>query len=175
MKSLFDADDRFGLASLILPAVQNNDPIGLIAKMSLYRNVFFHFIGPTAGPFGASYCFREHLGPTGPIPYVQFPLYDNIEELIKIEKGKTLSSLKNEHEEAVRFAQLTSHTDALDLCFESLSLLLLISQALESKIALSSEPQVIDAADILELTVTESDGSTKRYRKNETGKLQEYD
>jgi hypothetical protein len=169
-------NDKFGLADVIIPHIRQQAPIGKLALMSLYRNVFFHYVGPNFGPLGQSYCFREWSGKGWRIPYIVYPLYDNVESLKRLEKGESLwdPNSSAEKEDAMRFMQLERHIDALNFCHESFLTLLRISQAIEECIELESEVQKITEDDIISATMEHSDGSTTRVRRNESGKLENY-
>jgi hypothetical protein len=176
MNDFINSDDRFGFASTILPLFSRDVPIGKIALMSIYRNVFFHYTGPRSGPFGPMYCFRENYGPLGLVPYLVYPLYDDIDRLKLIERGKYLDndSTEVQKQEAIRFMQLSSHLDVLDLCYECFVILLMISELIEKQIPLKSENVVLTDKDILDLTLHGADGQVKKYKQNKDGKLEQY-
>ena len=170
------SDDRFGFASTIIPLFRRDVPIGKIALMSICRNVFFHYTGPQSGPFGPMYCFRECFGPLGFIPYLVYPLYGNVERLKLIEKGRYLDNDSAEAQklEAIRFMNVPSHLDVLDLCYECFVILLEIAGLIEKQIPINSETIVLTDKDILDLTLRDANGQVKKYRQNQGGKLEEY-
>jgi hypothetical protein len=175
LEGLLLCNDRFDLASLILPATSRNNPVGKIALFSIYRNVFSHCLGPNGGPLGSPmYTFRQCDTSLGEIPYVLFPLYDDLEYLMSVEKGGNLNIAGDLNTEAIRFMTASTHVDALDFCHDSLILLLRIAQAIEASSGIPSEFQKLEEKDIIEIEVRDTDGTVRRMRRNELGKLEEY-
>jgi len=172
---LLQRDDKFGLATMLLPMLAETGHIGPIALMSLYRNAFFHYMGTKNNPLGQAYCFREASSMFGNIPYLIYPLYDDIKSLRSIEDGASLDDGTTEEKtnEAKRFMQLAVYTDALDFCYDSFISLLTISGAIEKQVELVSESVVLTDSDILEATVRRSDGTVAHFAKGEDGKLVE--
>ena len=80
-------------------------------------------MGTKNNPFGQAYCFREASSVFGDIPYLIYPLYDDINRLRSIERGASLDEGTSEQskDEAKRFMQLANYTDALEFCYDSLS------------------------------------------------------
>jgi hypothetical protein len=108
-------DDKFHLHSLLSLMLSDTAPIGPIALISLYRNVFFHFMGAKNNPLGQAYCFHEIDSMFGHIPYLIYPLYDNVTRLRAIERGAPLDEgTKDERNiESQRFMQLHRWTRSL--------------------------------------------------------------
>jgi hypothetical protein len=172
---LLEQDDKFGLATMLSPMFAETSPMGLIALMSLYRNAFFHFMGTKNNPFGQAYCFREASSVFGDIPYLIYPLYDDINRLRSIERGASLDEGTSEQskDEAKRFMQLANYTDALEFCYDSFISLLALSSAIEKQVKLASKNVELTDSDILEATFRHSDGTVAHFVKGEDGKLVE--
>jgi hypothetical protein len=171
---LLKSDDRFGLAAIITPLINRDSPMGRIALTSLYRNVFFHYTGSQIHPLGPMYCFRECSGPLGFVPYLLYPLYDNIERLKSIERGRITDDdgVDAQREEAIRFMKLSTQTDALELCYDTFVDLLVISKEVEKQIQITSENIVIKDSDILEATLRDADGKVTHFKRNSDGELE---
>ena len=172
MIKLLQSDDRFSLAPIILPMLAD-DPIGPIRLMSLYRNVFFHYVGTKNNPMGQAFCFRDASSNFGRIPYLIYPLYDDITRLRSIERGAPLDegTREEQRDEVKRFMQLTHYTDAMDLCYDSFMCLLTLSAEIERCTRVDSRTIVLTDADILEATIQHSDGTAAHFVKGEDGKL----
>jgi hypothetical protein len=172
---LLEQDDKFGLATMLSPMFAETSPMGLIALMSPYRNAFFHFMGTKNNPFGQAYCFREASSVFGDIPYLIYPLYDDINRLRSIERGASLDEGTSEQskDEAKRFMQLANYTDALEFCYDSFISLLALSSAIEKQVKLASKNVELTDSDILEATFRHSDGTVAHFVKGEDGKLVE--
>jgi hypothetical protein len=170
---LINKDDELNIANLLLPALSQENPIGTIAKMSLYRNVLFHFIGPKSGPLSPSYYFDEIRTDLCYLHRIILPMYDNIDILKQIERRQILNSLENDESEVKRFMQKTNHTDTLEFCFDCLSALLSISQAVESNIPIESASTTIDDSQILCMTIVDAHGVERHFEKDDKGELVE--
>jgi len=77
--------------------------------------------------------------------------------------------------EAERFLSISSHVDALEFCYDCFVRLLEICEALASEIKIEPKAIVITKNEILEATVTNAYGETRRVKRDEaTGQLVEY-
>jgi hypothetical protein len=171
---LLKSDDRFGLAAIITPLINRDSPMGRIALTSLYRNVFFHYTGSQIHLLGPMYCFRECSGPLGFVPYLLYPLYDNIERLKSIERGRITDDdgVDAQREEAIRLMKLSTQTDALELCYDTFVDVLVISKEVEKQIQITSENIIIRDSDILEATLRDADGKVTHFKRNSDGELE---
>jgi hypothetical protein len=147
----------------------------LIYLMSLYRSIALHCLGATNPAVGDIYNLRLSEGVYGSIPYVQYPLYDDISKMEEIERGSPKAIFDEpDRDEAIRFMSLKEHRDALEFCYDCFVRLLRISTALADEIGIEPEVTTITEAEIIEATMTK-DGETRRYKKNkDTDRLEEY-
>jgi hypothetical protein len=174
LESCLRDNDRFALASMILPRTCRKEPLGKIAIMSIYRNVFFHYLGPSSGLFQSLYSFREEDTVFGKIPYAIYQLYDNLQVLMSIERGEQSFGAPDMNEEFERFAKAETYVDALNTCHESLLELVRISESIEKVIELASETYQITPENILSAAFTDEDGNVTRFRKGEDGELERF-
>lgn len=172
---MIQANDKFNFGSLLSHMFSNGDPMGPIALMSLYRNVFFHFTGTSNNPLGQAYCFRETESMFGRVPYLIYPLHDDLARLKAIERRAPLGegTKHDRQKEAERFMKLSNYRDGLEFCYDSFLALLLLSSAIERKVDLASETVTLTDSDILQATVRNSDGTVHHYAKGPDGKLVE--
>jgi hypothetical protein len=168
------SDDRFALAHIILPATSREKPVGQIALMSIYRNAIFHYLGPNSGPLGPIYTIQERDTLLGTLPILKYPLYDNLDYLMSVEKGGCLNISGDHKEEAIRFMQSPLQIDALDLCYDTFVLLLRIAHSIELKVGIPSEIQTITDKDIIQAELRDGDGTVRRVRRNDLGELEQY-
>lgn len=158
---------------LIFDSMFADEPIGIIYKMSLYRIVALHCTGSTNPILGDLYQVRISRGPLGELPFLVYPLYDDIQTMRAIERGSTIE--RSNQEEAKRFLGLTSHQDGLEFALDSFVCLLRIAELVSNAIGVVSIPFKITDNEIIEATFTDSNGSITRIRRNsESGKLEEY-
>lgn len=148
----------------------------LLDRMSLYRSVALHSLGMANPVLGDGYFAAAENGVLGPIMYVCFPLYDNIDRMREMEHAGSKGVLGPlPPDEAMRFVQKADHLDALEFCFDCFERILRIAEALAKDAALPSGPLRITDDDIQEVTITEIDGSVKRAKRDEfTGNLVEF-
>jgi len=184
-------DDPFSIRKLKNALVQTIDGAGsmiarsmffesggdlLIDHMSLHRSIALHCIGATNPIFGDVYQKRNSLGPFGKIPYLVFPLYDNIEAMRELERGSSKGIFeKAEKAEAERFLKVSEHRDALEFSYDCFIRLLEICEQMAKEIGVRPKTLAITDKDIIEATLTNSEGKTTRVRRDQTtGKLVEY-
>lgn len=160
---------------LIVEAMFSDRP-GLIGRMSLYRAVAQHCLGANNPVLGDVYKIACSNGLYGKLPYVIFPLYDNIEKMREIERGASKGVLERSSQaESIRFMSLPSHVDALEFCYDCFVRLLRICEALATEIGIEPKVTTITDADIIEGTFTDSAGKVTRVKRDEkTGRLIEY-
>lgn len=168
-------DDKSALAKLISQSMFDGDGDKLIERMSLYRSVALHCLGKNNPIFGDGYQQLIASGPLGDIPYLVWPLYDDIERMREIQRGSSRGILGAfSREEAERFLKKEDHLDALEFCFDCFVRLLRIAEQLSSDTALPSRPMIITDDDIIEATFTDEDGNVIRVARDATtGKLVE--
>lgn len=166
-------DDNSALAKLISQSMFDGDGDKLIERMSLYRSVALHCLGKNNPIFGDGYQQLIASGPLGEIPYLVWPLYDDIERMRQIERGSSRGILGAfTRDEAERFLKVEDHLDALEFCFDCFVRLLRIAESLAQDIALPSRPMVLTDDDIIEATFTDEDGNVTRVARDATtGKL----
>lgn len=91
----------------------------LIDHMSLYRSVAQHCLGATNPVLGDIYQLRVSTEPFGDLPYLIYPLYDDIGKMREIEQGSSKGILEGfPIEEAKRFFGLGDYRDALEFCYD---------------------------------------------------------
>lgn len=168
--------ETVGASRLIASAMFSADGDLLIDRMSLYRTIAQHCIGATNPIFDDVYQVRISSGPYGELPYLVYPLYDDIEKMRAIEQGSSKGVLERpSDEEAKRFLGLPHHLDALEFSYDCFVRLLRISEALAAEIAIEPKVTTITDEEIIEATFTDKDGKTTRVKRDEaTGKLVEY-
>lgn len=168
--------ERSQVAALFCYSMFSDEGDHLIDHMSLYRNVAQHCLGATNPVFGDVYTIRNSNGPFGQIPYLVYPLYDDISAMRAIESGSSKGVLERPPtEEVVRFARLSEHRDALEFSYDCFERLLRIAEVLQKEIGIEPQVTVITEKDILEITITDKDGRITRAKKDDvTGKLVEY-
>lgn len=164
------------MGKLIARSMFSADGDLLIDHMSLYRSVAQHCIG-TANPiFADMYRLSLSSGPYGKLPFLVYPLYDDIEQMRAIERGSSKGALERPSRmEAERFLSIPVHLDALEFCYDCFIRLLEICEVLGNEVAIEPEVIKITENEILELTLTDGLGNTKRLKREETtGQLVEY-
>jgi hypothetical protein len=175
LKQLVMAEAQ-GVGKLISNSMFSEDGDLLIDRMSLYRAIAQHCIGDTNPIFGDVYQVCISSGPYGELPYLVYPLYDDIEKMRAIEKGASKGVLERpSREEAQRFLSLPRHLDALEFCYDCLVRLLRIAEATAIEIAIEPKVMTITDKDIIEATFSDASGKTTRVKRDTaTGKLIEY-
>ncbi|MDR6663497.1 hypothetical protein J2W51_006091 [Tardiphaga robiniae] len=148
----------------------------LIDHMSLHRAVAQHCLGATNPIFGDVYSLRSSNGPYGLLPYLVFPLYDDIGKMREIEQGSSKGILERPpKDEAIRFMSLERHQDALEFSYDCFERLLKICELVQLEIDVEPRPMTLTENEILELTITDENGNTRRAKRDEvTGKLVYY-
>jgi hypothetical protein len=174
IKALMKTETQ-GLVRLISHSMFSDAGDRLIEHMALYRSVAQHCLGATNPIFGDVYQLRLSTGPFGSLPYVVFPLYDDIEKMREIERGSSAGVLERPSvEEVTRFGELGEYRDALEFSYDCFVRLLTISELLRQESGIEPRPVVITDQDILELTVTDATGKVTRARRDQSGRLVEY-
>lgn len=165
-----------GIGNLISATMFSEEGDLLIDQMSLYRSIALHCLGATNPVVGDIYKLGISIGPYGEIPYLIYPLYDDIEKMRGIEQGSSKGILeKAERDEVIRFLSLPEHRDALEFCYDCFAKLLRMSEALALEIAIEPKTITLTDDDIIEATLTDANGKITRVKRNETtGKLIEY-
>lgn len=158
IRSLVIAQPRSGSSDLIYRSMFDENGDRIIYLMSLYRSIALHCLGATNPVVGDVYRLKISEGIYGEIPYVEYPLYDDIEKMEAIEKGASKAIFDApDRDEAIRFMSLQKHIDALEFCYNCFVHLLRITSALAKEIGIAPETTVIG----------------RHYKKNkETGKLE---
>ena len=165
-----------GSARLISHAMFSDAGDRLLDHMALYRAVAQHCLGATNPIFGDAYQLRQSVGPFGDLLYVLYPLYDDVEKMRAIERGSSMGVLERpSQEELERFSRLEHYRDALEFCYDCFVRLLQISELLRQEAGIEPQPVIITDRDILELVVTDETGKVTRAKRDETGRLVEYD
>lgn len=161
------AGDAGNAGRLIGLAMFSDEGDLLIDRMSLHRSIAQHCLGSNNPLFGDVYQLCISKGPYGRLPYLVYPLYDNIEAMRAIEQGSSKGLFEQPSEtEARRFIGLPFHLDALEFCFDCFARLLRISEALSGEIGIAPERVTITDDDILEATVTGEDGKTRHFKRD---------
>jgi hypothetical protein len=164
-----------GAAKLISQSMFSDVGDRLIDHMALYRSVAQHCLGATNPIFGDVYQLQLSSGPFGDLPYLIFPLYDDIEKMRAIERGSSTGVLERPTiEEVERFAGVGHYRDALEFCYDCFERLLRIAELLRQEIGVEPQPITITDKEILEITVTDGAGKVTRAKRAETGRLVEY-
>lgn len=146
----------------------------LISRMSTYRGVALHCMGTSNPVTHDSVLMKSESGRFGEIYRVIYPLYDDLEELKRIEKGEPALTLKDRTKEFHRFAMLEHHIDALEFGYDCLVRLLRIAELLAAAVPLASQPLRLTEANILKIEYTDKDGKRVRLRRDDaSGKLVE--
>jgi hypothetical protein len=150
------------------------DPHGdhLIDEMSLYRSIAQHCLGAT-NPFVDVYQVRISRGPFGTLPYLIFPLYDDIQRMRLIEQGSSKGVIEPlPRAEAQRFFGLPNPRDALEFCYDCFVRLLHLCEALAGEIAIEPRTLTLTDDDIVEAVLTDAKGNTVRLKRDaESGNL----
>ena len=165
-----------GIGHLIAGAMFSKEGDLLIDHMSLYRSIALHCLGATNPVVDDIYRLRTSAGPYGEIPYLVYPLYDDIERMRDIEQGSSKGLFERaDRAEIIRFLSLPQHRDALEFCYDCFVRLLRLCEALALEIAIEPKLITLTDDDILEATLTDADGKVTRVKRDEkTGKLVEY-
>lgn len=165
-----------GAGRLIASSMFSEDGDLLINHMSLYRTIAQHCIGGVNPIFNDVYQVRISSGPYGELPYLVYPLYDDIKKMRAIEHGSSKGILERpSREEAKRFLGLARHLDALEFCYDCFVRLLQICEATAIETAIEPKVTTITDKDIIEATLTDASGKTTRVKRDDaTGKLVEY-
>lgn len=168
--------DKSALSRLIAQSMYDADGDRLIDRMSLYRSVALHCLGKTQPIFGDGYQQLMANGPLGDIPYLVYPLYDDIERMREIERGSSKGILRaGSQEDAKRFLNVPDHLDALEFSFDCYVRLLRVAELLAQETGLPSRHHTITDDDIIEGTFTDADGNITRVKRDgTTGRLVEY-
>lgn len=163
-------------AKLIVSSMFSEEGDLLIDHMSLYRSVAQHCLGATNPVLGDVYQLKISQGPFGELPYLIYPLYDDIGKMRDIEQGSSKGVLeKLPIEEAKRFMGIGEYRDALEFCYDCFVRLLKIAELLHQEVGIAPEVTIITDDDIIELTVTDETGKVVRAKRDEaTGRLVEY-
>jgi hypothetical protein len=164
-----------GSGKLIFDSMFSSVP-GIIERMSLYRSVAQHSLGANNPALGDVYKISLSKGQYGELPYVIFPLYDDIEKMRLIEQGSSKGILgQTSREESIRFMSLPSHQDALEFCYDCYVNMLRICELLAAEISIEPKVFTITDDDIIEATFTDEHGKIKRMKRDDaTGHLVEY-
>jgi hypothetical protein len=175
IKSCVTADSSRS-AKIIADAMFAENKIGLIERMSLYRSVAQHCLGANNPVLSDAYkvaCSRGHYGA---LPYLVFPLYDDIGKMRAIEKGSPKGLFeKPSHEETLRFVKLENHIDALEFSYDCYVRMLRICEAIADEVGIQPQVRTITDDDMIEATFTDREGKVSRARRDKkTGKLAEY-
>jgi hypothetical protein len=164
-----------GSAQLISHSMFSDAGDRLIDHMALYRSVAQHCLGATNPIFGDVYQLRLSTGPFGGLPYLMYPLYDDIEKMREIERGSSGGVLERPPiEEVKRFGELGQYRDALEFSYDCFVRLLKISELLRQETGIEPRPVTITDQEILELTVTDETGKVTRAKRDQTGRLVEH-
>jgi hypothetical protein len=165
--------DRSDATTLIADSMFAKTGDRIIDQMSLHRAVAQHCLGATNPVFGDVYSLRSSHGPYGQLPYLLYPLYDDIEKMREIEQGSSKGILERPpKEEAIRFMSLEKHQDALEFSYDCFERLLNICTLVQLEIDVDPRPLTITENEIIELTITDEDGNTRRAKRDDaTGKL----
>jgi hypothetical protein len=169
-------NEKTGIGTLISNSMFSDAGDLLIDHMSLYRSIAQHCIGTPNPIFGDMYRLVNSSGPYGELPFVVYPLYDDIEHMRSIERGSSKGILGRPSKvEAERFLSIPSHLDALEFCHDCFLRLLEMSQMLASVVEVQPKAIILTEKDILEATLTDGHGKTKRVKRDDaTGQLVEY-
>lgn len=145
----------------------------LIDRMSLYRSVSQHCIGSTNPVLDSVYQIKLSKGPLGEIPYIVFPLYDDVVKLRAIEQGASKGTLERpDREEAKEFLKKDNFQDGLEFCYDCFERLLRIGEALGNELGIKPEIVNITDEEIISLKYTDEKGNVIKARKDPaTGKL----
>lgn len=138
----------------------------LISKMSTYRGVALHCLGTSNPITKDSTMIKSEGGPFGVLNRVIYPLYDDMEELTRIEKGQPTASRGSESAEFRRFAMLPEHTDALDFSHKCLLRLLKIAELLADALGIEPQALQITEKDILKMEYTDDAGRRVRLERD---------
>jgi len=162
-------------AKIVFDSMFSDTGDRLIDLMSLYRSISLHCLGATNPVVGDVYQLRLSQGVYGKIPYLVYPLYDDVGRMREIERGASKAIFENpDKTEAQRFMSLPTHRDALEFCFDCFVRLLRMAEAFGAEIGIAPEVATLTDDEILNIVITE-DGATRRYRKNpDTDRLEEY-
>jgi hypothetical protein len=165
-----------GARGLISATMFSPDGDLLIDQMSLYRSIAQHCLGATNPVIADIYKTAISDGPYGEIPYLVYPLYDDIEKMRGIEQGSSKGVIgPSNHDETIRFLSLPQHRDALEFCYDCFDKLLHLSSVIASEIAIEPKMITLTNDDIIEATVTDENGKITRVKRDEaSGKLVEY-
>lgn len=168
--------DAGGFGRLALQSMYDPSADRLIEHMSLQRNVMLHSLGRNHPIFGDGYQQLLATGPLGDIPYLIWPLYDDMDRLREIDRSSSRGVLCDiTREEAERFLASPDRTDALEFAFDCLVRLLRMAELLAAETALPSRLRTITDDDIVEATFTDETGKVQRVRRDgTTGKLVGY-
>lgn len=146
----------------------------LIERMSLYRSVAQHCLGSNSPVFGDVYSVASANGVLGQLRWLVYPLYDDMERLRGIEQGATAGILDRvDRAEAERFLGKDEHIDALDFCYECLVRLLTIASGIADGLGIEPKMHTITDADILNVELTDENGTRWLKRDLATGELVE--
>jgi hypothetical protein len=130
LKSLVLSDDS-SISTLISQSMFDSSGDHIIDRISLYRSIAQHCLGATNPVIGDVYRLFISRGPYGELPYLVFPLYDDIEKMRAIEAGSSRGIFEPPpRSEAERFLGLPSPSDALDFCYDCFVRLLRICEVL---------------------------------------------
>jgi hypothetical protein len=175
LKALVIAETK-GAAELISHSMFSDVGDRLIDHMALYRSVAQHCLGATNPIFaGDVYQLRLSTGPFGDLPYIVYPLYDDVEKMRSIERGSSIGILERPPiEEVTRFANLGHYRDGLEFCYDCFVRLLKVSELLRAESGIEPRPITITDNEILELSVTDETGKTRRAKRDPSGRLVEY-
>lgn len=165
-------NDSKGSARLVFESMFDTSEDALIDQMSLYRSVAQHCLGLNNPVFGDVYRLRVSEGPFGEIPYMVYPLYDNLSVMREIERGSSKGILVPVTDsEFDRFIQLPRHRDALEFCFDCFERLLRIAELLADEIGFSPRLTTLTEDHILAATLTRDGEILKFERDKETNQL----
>jgi hypothetical protein len=132
----------------------------MIDRMSLHRSIALHCIGTTNPHLGDMYMLKASRGPYGELPYLEFPLYDDIESMRAIEQGSSRGVLdrlpfEELEREVERFLNLPRHLDALEFSYDCYERLLRIGEALAEEIGIAPKIITLTDDDLLEATISD--------------------